>query len=508
METIDAWQYYTDFLSWSSEKQTSELREKPAAFWQEMGQIKALQVFHAAAERVPAYKKFLHEHGIDHHSIKTLEDFKTVPVINKKNYLKKYPLHELCWDGDLTRMNVVSVSSGSTGQPFFWPRDINQEHEVDHYYDLCLRSIFEADHKHSLVVIAFAIGMYVAGPFTFASALRLAQKGNPISIVTPGNDIATVLRIVENLGGEFEQIIIGGYPPLVKDIVEEGVRQGIDWKAKNTRLFFGGEGFSEKWRDHVHGVLQSNAELTTSINMYGTADAALVGIETPTSIAYRRIAASSPGFLQAHFQSERLPSMVSYNPLFKFFEVIEEEKLIFTTSSGVPLIRYEIGDVGGLVSYDELHRHTEAIDTPLNKKLSEGKSTHLDWNLPVVYLFGRHDFTVHLYGANVYPENIKEALEDSKLASQVTGKFIITTEHREDMSPYLFIRVQLAPGVEQSADLRDQVQHTITEYLKKKNSEYLVIYNTIFEKAIPEIQLDLHGNEDYAIRIKHRWVKH
>src|SRR5258708_21713616 len=61
----------------------------------EQGFQTALALFHNAAAHVPAYKNFLKKHGVKHTLIKTREDFRQVQVINKKNYLRSYPLHEL-----------------------------------------------------------------------------------------------------------------------------------------------------------------------------------------------------------------------------------------------------------------------------------------------------------------------------------------------------------------------------------------------------------------------------
>ena len=90
-------------------------------YWQERGDRSALQLFHAMATRVPAYKDFLHQHGVKNHDqIRTIEDFQSLPLINKGNYLESYPLEDLCWDGNFTQGQwVISSTSGSSGKPFY-----------------------------------------------------------------------------------------------------------------------------------------------------------------------------------------------------------------------------------------------------------------------------------------------------------------------------------------------------------------------------------------------------
>ena len=42
-----------------------------------------------------------------------------------------------------------------------------------------------------------------------------------------------------------------------------------------------------------------------------------------------------------------------------------------------------------------------------------------------VYLFGRSDFTVSFYGANVYPENVKTGIEDGRVRDSVPGALFL-----------------------------------------------------------------------------------
>src|SRR4051794_10522620 len=81
----------------------SRLRQDHENDWIESGQKMALELFHAMSRRVPAYKDFLKQHNINPESIKTTADLAQVPTISKDNYLRAYPLEQLCWDGNLKR---------------------------------------------------------------------------------------------------------------------------------------------------------------------------------------------------------------------------------------------------------------------------------------------------------------------------------------------------------------------------------------------------------------------
>src|SRR3712207_3916912 len=87
-------------------------------------------LFHDVAARVPAYRAFLAQQGIDDRSIQTFEDFVKLPLITKKNYHSCYPLADLCRNGQLELCDAIAVSSGSTGKPTFWPRFFTDELQI------------------------------------------------------------------------------------------------------------------------------------------------------------------------------------------------------------------------------------------------------------------------------------------------------------------------------------------------------------------------------------------
>src|SRR5689334_19505679 len=90
-----------------------DLKANLEHWWIKKGEDSALRLFHEMSVRVPAYKDFLKENGISHEKIKTIEDFQTVPPIDKQNYLRKYPREMLCWDGEFrSKRWTISTTSG------------------------------------------------------------------------------------------------------------------------------------------------------------------------------------------------------------------------------------------------------------------------------------------------------------------------------------------------------------------------------------------------------------
>src|SRR4029078_12455691 len=90
-------------------------------------QAEALALFHTVVASVPAYRRFLAEHGVDPRAVRAFADFEALPVATKQGYVLRHPLPDLCRRGALEGCDMVAVSSGSTGKPTFWPRFLTDE---------------------------------------------------------------------------------------------------------------------------------------------------------------------------------------------------------------------------------------------------------------------------------------------------------------------------------------------------------------------------------------------
>src|SRR3989344_3851021 len=117
------------FFKFKASALDRELQKKPESFWRHEGEKKALTLFHHAAKRVPAYADFLKKNHIKSEQVRSIADFQNVPITTKKNYISEYPLEARSWDGALSRHKIIAVSSGTSGEPKFWPRGLHEESE-------------------------------------------------------------------------------------------------------------------------------------------------------------------------------------------------------------------------------------------------------------------------------------------------------------------------------------------------------------------------------------------
>src|SRR5260370_1291531 len=170
-------------------------------------------------------------------SIASAGDFDQLRTRNKDIYCRRYPLPELCRDGRLDQCDMVAVSSGSSGPPTVWPRSVLDERAVASRFEQVFRDGFRAGERRTLAVICFALGSWVGGMYTAAACRHLAAKGYPITVVTPGNDVAEILRVVRELAPLFDQGAPAG-SPCVSGSVSRGCRRSCSttrWRATSRR---------------------------------------------------------------------------------------------------------------------------------------------------------------------------------------------------------------------------------------------------------------------------------
>ncbi len=248
---------------------------------------------------------------------------------------------------------MIAVSSGSTGQPTYWPRFLADELAVASRFEQIFHDSFDADRKPTLAVVCFPLGTWVGGLYTASCCRHLALKGYPVTVVAPGNDKEEILRVAPELAPAFSQTVLLGYPPFLKGVIDTGIGRGVNWASLGVKLVLAGEVFSEEWRDLVGSRAGMGRPARDSAALYGTADAGVLGNETPLSITIRRFLARTPHAARALFGQSRLPTLVQYDPLSRFFEA-RDGTLLFSGDNGVPLIRYHIADEGGILSHQDM----------------------------------------------------------------------------------------------------------------------------------------------------------
>jgi phenylacetate-CoA ligase len=468
------------------------------------GFTEALAIFQDASQRVPGYTAFLASQGITASAITTPEQLAKIPVVTKENYLRAFPLQDLFWDGTPTGSDIISTSSGSSGRPFFWPRGkLARTQGMDGYRDMYYSYFGAKKDEPTLLIIAFAMGSWIAGTYTFTASMALKdEEGCNITIATPGINKSEIVRILQEVAPMFPKVILAGYPPFIKDVLDEAERQGTNLPSLPLSLMFAGENFSETWRDYVLKKIGQDDNIYATATIYGTADAGIMGHENPFSIFSRRASLKNHDLFEELFPgATSVPSLVSYNPRYRYFEE-DGTHLVFTCNNSLPLIRYQIGDEGFLIHGQEIADILRKHGVVIPSELEEFTDKHY------LTVYGRSDVATTFYALDIFPENIRATLESNQYQHILTSKFVLSTEnHPETQEQVLKLAIELKPDVGEDTISIDELQQSVVEGLRALNSEYGRLYQEIGDKAHPTISLLPHESPEFIIGIKHRWNK-
>jgi phenylacetate-CoA ligase len=172
--SVDNKKLINDWLSignyYSNSLLSNELRIR------EIGEKNAVLLFKQASKNVPAYRHFLKKHNINSTSVKSISDLANVPPTTKENYITKYSIRDRCWFGNHLNSDMISTSSGTTGKPNYWPRDLLTEINGAYQHEFVLNNVLLINRQKILFINGFAMGNWIAGTFTQACIRLLSLK--------------------------------------------------------------------------------------------------------------------------------------------------------------------------------------------------------------------------------------------------------------------------------------------------------------------------------------------
>jgi len=414
-------------------------RLDPALF-EYIANKKVLFMFRKAYRSIPAYKKFLDMNNIDPLRIKNIEDFNNfVPQTTKENYIKVFPLHERCINGRYPEQGYLEESAGTSGLSTYWIRSQAEELNNSLLMRATMKHLYGSGCDKKLVVLN---GMALGG---WSGGIRFASRVGSMGIVrNTGPDPQKIIRSLKELGTGFTYLL-GGYPPFIVELIEFGKNlKDFNWKEYTIHIFPGGEGFVEEWRDYVSSQLKEGALIFSD---YGAIDLDVgISVETPFTVAIRRLIQSDKRLRSAILSSERFPCFIGQfsNQQFYIRETIgktgikELEITVMNLKSVSPNIKYVIGDEGGVIRFQDICKTLKENGYSLAKLAGEFNISVVV-PFPLVYLYGRSDGTVTINGALISPSEIYEAvLSDQELISSI-NTFRMSVESDTDNYIKLFV---------------------------------------------------------------------
>jgi phenylacetate-CoA ligase len=183
-------------------------------------------------------------------------------------------------------------------------------------------------------------------------------------------------------------------------------------------------------------------------------------------------------------------------------------RLLCSGYSGLPLIRYDLKDIGGIYTLSDVYNLFRSEGVDLDKEISKFRIKSTIWNLPFVYVYERSDFVVKLYGANIFPDSIRRVLLKRKFEKDLTGKFTMVIKYDKNQNQYLEVNVELKSKVVSSSDLKESIQREIIHRLLNENSEYQSNYKSDPLRQMPRIVFWPYEHADYfKPGVKQRWIQ-
>lgn len=429
--------------------------------------IRGMRAFYRSAKEVPAYSEFIEQSNIEHDGI---------PETDKDSYINAFSIDSRCVHGKIPNANVmIDESSGSTGTPYNWVRNTSERHQAHLFVSYFTRYCFG---KGPFVFInAFSMGAWATG-----LNMGIALQKNGI-VKNTGPDINKIFSTLKFFGSDRSYLILG-YPPFLKQLIDVSQSKGFPLKDFRLCALVGGEGMSEGLRDYL---LKQFRKVYSG---YGATDLEIgIAGETPASVAIRRLARDNSEVRNLLFGSDsRLPMVFQYNPLMHFIEINDNREVVITiTRSSLlsPRIRYNIKDEGGVARFDQFSKSLESLNIDISELVVRGSEPII--RLPFLWIYGRRDFTISVMGANIYPEDLEQALYADQNLAQITRSFCLSLKEypNGDVRPAFYFELETTP----TEELKRTFAESILEHLLKINADFREAWDEYRETLVPEIYL-------------------
>jgi phenylacetate-CoA ligase len=466
-----------------------------SGFRERVGLWKAWRAHEHAKRTCPAYRDFMAKHPGAKVKLRGFTpDMSAIPAMDKKNYILSYSIEERCVGGKLPmRGAVIDESSGTSGNPNNWVRGPEERQHVARMLQIAMHHMLGS--KPRLFINAFALGPWATGMCVSSAVVDVCL------LKSTGPEISKIINTLKVFGPNYEYII-AGYPPFLKMLVDT---PDIDWSKYSITAFFGGEAISENMRAYLKRAFRGGI-----YGDYGASDLEInLAAESDFTIAVRQLINDNPAVrhaLNGKFE-DAIPSVFQYNPMDYVVETNAEDELLITIARNgtvSPRIKYNIHDLGQVLSYDEVVAALQGAGvntSTLPKPLAE---------LPLILMYGRSDYSVAYYGCKITPGEVESICYGIPELARRINAFAIATKEDTSNNKHLAICLELAenvpaPDAEETAALRDQIFRRLTEV----NQDFRESIRMVPAGYEPTIEFYGKGQGEFAkndIRVKCRYI--
>ena len=451
-----------------------------------IGRLKGYEVYLRAQRTTPAYIRFLHAE--QHKTVSSMSDWAKIPLTTKENYVKKYSIEDRCQGGAIPTSGVViDESSGSSGTPNSWVRNVAERTDVKRMLQLALGLTFR--HTNLFVLNCFALGPWATG---MNVSMSLVDIGIMKSI---GPDKLKLENALRQFGPKYHYLVTG-YPPFIKNFVDS---TELDLSRYTMDLVVGGEAISEGLRSYL---LRSFRTVRSS---YGASDLEInIGAETDFTIALRRQLLELPEVCLDIFGKSQPPMIFQYDPADYIIETNAESELVYTITrfhNAAPKIRYNLHDIGSVLTYRVLSAKLAKYDISLDAIAAPHSK------FPVLCIFGRGDLTVPFYGAKIFTADIEKIINENPILVKQLNTFQLKSYDDDKLNRRLHIALEQVRGGELKLS-KLQLREIFYEGLKANNQDFREVTRMFTPESV-EIEVVGFGLGPFAdrdIRVKNKYI--
>jgi len=434
----------------------------------------AAQVAKRAQRTVPAYKRFLDQHGL-----KGGEPFDRLPQSDKESYLLAHPFEELRADNS-EEIFTIFRSSGSSGKSFYWPQ-LSASGSSPAAFRSFLEGMFAVHQKKTLAIVGLSLGSWIGGDFFSWNLKNMAlDTPYPFWVISPGSHPDEILEILCQMNPFVEQFILFLVPSTISylNLKASQLKQAIPFSK--IRYIVTGEPFPESVRASLQKRAGVGENSRFMFSLYASADTGTLGAESLASVTLRKLLYRNSAL--ANYLGIESPTPHFFHLFVSdiYLEIVDRH-LCVTRWQGIPLVRYMLYDRVALYSWKEL-KHAILTSDMLNyedatlvKILSDASDQLPD----LLAVTGRGDSCLIFGGSNLMEYMLDAAVKCEELQDILTGLYrarIIYEEERQ----YLEFDLEIREGVSPDQATTERVYHSLVQSIGRVNPEFMNKWKAVY----------------------------
>lgn len=428
-----------------------------------------------AVAKIPAYQKFLSSEG------KTgKEPFFELPYTSKDSYLKKFPYEELLPTPLCNNVSIFSSSGSSGKKPFYWV--YLKEQLLDTRAKGYLENLFAIDKKKTLFIVGLSLGSWVGGdPMSFTIKTLALTADYPVTVITPGTNLDEIITVINDFGKFFDQLILLTSPTVLAHVILMAEHEKKELHLPKMRYVLFEEGFTEDFRIALQKKANVPETEPLAYSLYASADTFAIGLESPGSIALRKLCFHNRSFADSIGIEPDLPHFFHVTAKNALIESKGDE-LCVTRWQGVPLMRYNLRDRAYLYSWAKVQEAVKEykFTSPDDQKFAAIIGACPSQLPDLVIVFGRADSCINLGGTKIYEYLMDDVIRSAELSPYLTGLYNAKLAF-EGIHSYVDMVVEIKENVKESPELIGKIEDLIEMKLADLNQEFRNDYEKLYK---------------------------